>query len=58
MRMQGYAVTEVSDPAEGARMALVEPPAAVVADLSDDRYLGGAALPASQSRAWADGSWP
>ena len=32
MRMQGYAVTEVSDPAE-AVLRLVEPPAAVVADL-------------------------
>src|SRR3954468_4983102 len=33
MRMQGYAVTEVSDPAEGGRMTLVDPPAAVIADL-------------------------
>ena len=31
--MQGYSVIEVSDPAEGGRMALVDPPAAVVADL-------------------------
>lgn len=31
--MQGYSVFEVADPAEGGRMALVDPPAAVVADL-------------------------
>lgn len=31
--MQGYAVSVAADPAEGARIALAEPPAAVVADL-------------------------
>lgn len=33
LRMQGYAVLPTPDPAEGARAALAEPPAAVVADL-------------------------
>src|SRR5258708_4902580 len=33
LRMQGYAVTVANDPAEGARLALSDPPAAVVADL-------------------------
>ncbi|HKQ69727.1 MAG TPA: diguanylate cyclase [Polyangiaceae bacterium] len=33
LRMQGYTVHEVADPAEGARMALADAPAAVIADL-------------------------
>src|SRR6266481_1612692 len=33
LQMQGYAVTVVDDPAEGARITLAEPPSAVVADL-------------------------
>jgi two-component system, cell cycle response regulator len=33
LRMQGYSVVVVRDPAEGARIVLCEPPAAVVADL-------------------------
>lgn len=33
LRMQGYSVVVAHDPAEGARLALAEPPAAVVADL-------------------------
>lgn len=33
LRMQGYAITECSTAAEGARLALSEPPRAVVADL-------------------------
>jgi two-component system, cell cycle response regulator len=33
LRMQGYAVSVATDPAEGARMALADPPAAIVADL-------------------------
>jgi two-component system, cell cycle response regulator len=33
LRMQGYAVTEVTSVADGARAALGDPPAAVVADL-------------------------
>jgi DNA-binding response OmpR family regulator len=33
LRMQGYAVTECSTAAEGARHALSDPPRAVVADL-------------------------
>jgi two-component system, cell cycle response regulator len=33
LRMQGYAVTVVASPAEGATLALADPPAAVVADL-------------------------
>ena len=33
LRMQGYGVTEVSSAADGARAALGDPPAAVVADL-------------------------
>jgi two-component system, cell cycle response regulator len=33
LRMQGYSVLVARDPAEGARMALGEPPAAVIADL-------------------------
>ena len=33
LRMQGYVVTQVQHPSEGARLALSDPPAAVVADL-------------------------
>ncbi len=33
LRMQGYFVVVARDPAEGARMALADPPAAVIADL-------------------------
>jgi two-component system cell cycle response regulator len=33
LRMQGYTVRVAEDPADGARQALAEPPAAVVADL-------------------------
>jgi two-component system, cell cycle response regulator len=33
LRMQGYAVVAANDPAEGARLALGDPPAAVIADL-------------------------
>jgi two-component system cell cycle response regulator len=33
LQMQGYAVCVAHDPAEGARMALADPPAAVIADL-------------------------
>jgi two-component system cell cycle response regulator len=33
LEMQGYAVASTRDPAEGAKMALADPPAAVVADL-------------------------
>lgn len=33
LRMQGYAVTATADPAEGAFLALSQPPAAIVADL-------------------------
>src|SRR5687767_15368423 len=31
--MQGYSVAVAQDPAEGARIALADPPAAVIADL-------------------------
>ena len=33
LQMQGYTVAVASDPAEGARLALADPPAAVIADL-------------------------
>ena len=33
LQMQGYGVAVAHDPAEGARMALADPPAAVIADL-------------------------
>src|SRR5262245_49712953 len=33
LRMQGYTVTATADPAEGAYLALFQPPIAVVADL-------------------------
>jgi two-component system, cell cycle response regulator len=33
LRMQGHVVSIASDPGEGARMALAEPPSAVIADL-------------------------
>ena len=33
LRMQGYDVDVAASPAEGARIALAEPPAVVVADL-------------------------
>ena len=33
LRMQGYAITVVASPVEGAALALADPPAAVVADL-------------------------
>jgi two-component system cell cycle response regulator len=33
LQMQGYAVAVAHDPAEGARIALADPPAAVIADL-------------------------
>src|SRR5687768_13161763 len=33
LRMQGYAVAEARAPADGARLALADPPAAVIADL-------------------------
>jgi two-component system, cell cycle response regulator len=33
LRMQGYAVAVAQDPADGARLALSDPPAVLVADL-------------------------
>ena len=33
LRMQGYTVSIAADPAEGARVALGDPPSAVIADL-------------------------
>lgn len=40
LQMQGYTVAVADDPAEGARLALADPPAAVIADLWMPRISG------------------
>src|SRR5882672_8227449 len=50
LRMQGYVVAIAQDPAHGARLALSEPPTAVVGRSLDAEHFRRSALPAAESR--------